>query len=189
MTENELYTLVCNVIKAGLVGFPLFKDITVRQSYQPRITGAPTGSAVLLSDIHTQRYGFLKRESKWEPVVPATDPPTGREVRTERQNCVMTMQANAQILVPPAPKPLPAYTAGDLLMRVSSILQGDDGREALQAGGVGILRVTELRKIHIKNDQDQFQASPSFDFDLCYENVDRFEVPVVDAFEAKIQRV
>jgi hypothetical protein len=48
------------------------------------------------------------------------------------------------------------------------IMQGSQFIEALKAQGFGIMRITDLRNPYFKDERDQFQASPSFDFTLSY---------------------
>lgn len=171
MTENELYTLIVSTLTAGLAAFPELGSPAVKQAYAPRTTGAPTGDAILLSNMPRRRYGFMRRHNQWVPPAP---PVAGRMERIETQPWEVTFQCNAQVFAPPQPKPLQAYTAGDLCAAASWILQGDNGRAALRVGGCGILRVTDIRQPYFKNEQNQFQANPSFDFTVTFEETRTF---------------
>ena len=183
MTESQLYTLVIATLTAGLANYPEFGTPAVKQAYQPRTAGAPSGDAILLSNQPLRRYGFMRRHNQWIPPAP---PEPGRMVRTETQNWEGVFQCNAQVLPPPQPKPLAPYTAGDLVSAASWILQGDDGRGMLQSAGCGVLRVTEIRRPYFQNEQNQFQASPSFDFTLQFEETKTFDISKVAAFAYRI---
>lgn len=186
MTENELYTLVIATINAGLASFALGVPIVVRQAFQPRVQGTPDGAAILLSNVNTRRYGFLARSDVWvDPVGPVD----GYMRHTETQAMQVKIQCNA--LSPPSPPPAgkPAHTAADLVSYAAAILQSDVGRLQLQAAGVGIERVTDIRQPNFKDERDQFEASPSFDFTLDFNWSLITKVPIVDATELRIVRV
>lgn len=184
MTESDLYTLVIMTITAGLATLNLGGAVDVRQAYQPRIEGAPEGAAILLSNVSTRRYGFVRRQDDWRDDL---IPPVMRH--TETQAMQVRLQCNA--LSPPDPPPadLPAYTAADLVNYAAAILQGDAGRLQLQAQGVGIERITDIRQPYFKDDRDQFEASPSFDFVLDFNWSLVTDTPIVDATELRIVRV
>lgn len=173
MTESDLYALFKKVLGDGLT-LANFSGVLVRQSYQPRTTGTPTGPTLFLSNMPWHRYGFLQRKDEAAVGVAGTR-------HTEAQVMETTFQCGAS--VPPAPPPaaLPGYTAMDLCYRASAILQSDAGRTALRVGGVGIERITEIRAPYFKDDRDQFEASPSFDFVVTFTQTDVTESPVITA--------
>lgn len=178
MKDGVLYALIIATLKAGLAAnYSELGDVTIKQAYQPRTTGAPSGASILLSTpTPMRRYGFMRRANVW---VPPVGPTPGYMNRTETQMWEQGFQCNAQILPPPQATALPDFTAGDLATAASWILQGDDGRSALKAGGCDIYRVTGIRSPYFKNEQNQFQQSPSFDFVLSYEEVKTFTTPIV----------
>ena len=176
MTEKEMYILLCSVIADGLLTVYNLDDtaVDVRQGYQPRITGTPSGGAVLLTNQPSRRFGFLKRTDVW-------DDNTQTMVHTETQ--VMTTQFQAGALWPQNPDAVDAETsptAADLLGYVARIIQSDAGREAIRAGGATILRVTDIENPNFKDERDQFESSPNFLFTLCHTVVDVSTTPFVD---------
>ena len=184
MTENDLYALVLATIDTGLKSFGLGLSVAVRQSQQPRVQGTPSGAAVLLSNVSSRRYGFLRREDQW---FPDADPPV--MVHTETQAMQVKLQCNALSPIPSPPALKPRYTAGDLVAYAAAVLQSDAGREQLQAGGVGIERITDIRQPYFKDERDQFEASPSFDFTLDFNWSLSVTSPIIDATELRIVRV
>lgn len=176
MTEKEMYTLLISVLTDGMLTmFGLDANaVDVRQGYQPKIIGAPTGAAVLLTNQPGRRYGFLQRTDVWDTV-------NSVMVHTETQ--IMTTQFQAGALLPQDPAADDAETsptAADLLGYAARILQSDGGRAVLAAGGATILRITDIQNPNFKDERDQFESSPNFLFTLCHRVVDVSTTPVVD---------
>lgn len=176
MTEKELYTLLCTVINNGLAGVAAYTGTDVRQADQSSKQGRPTGPTVLISNQPQRRYGFLRRDDKWDSIA-------AMMVHTETQVMETTFQVGALFEQDPAAvDAATSPTAADLLNYVARILQSDSGRAAIIAGGADILRITDLRTPYFKNDRKNFEASPSFDFTLTHTFVDVSNLPVVDKF-------
>lgn len=176
MTEKEMYILLCSVIADGLLTVYGLNgtEVDVRQGYQPKITGAPSMGAVLLTNQPSRRFGFLQRTDVWDSV-------NSVMVHTETQ--IMTTQFQAGALLPQDPAAVDAETsptAADLLGFAARILQSDAGRAALVSGGASILRVTDIQNPNFKDERDQFESSPNFLFTLCHKVVDVSTTPVVD---------
>ena len=157
MTDNQLIQLFLPIINAGLIADG-FKDVIVRQSYQPTQQSATIAPGVYFFKIGNRRYGFLGRYDKW-------DSTHGVNVHKEVQYYETTFQINALVLQSPV---MIAYTASDLVNEVASIMQSDSTLNTLMASNVGILRVTDVQNPYFVDDRDQFEASPSFDFTLTY---------------------
>jgi hypothetical protein len=176
VTEKELYSLLCTVISNGLQGVGAYAGVDCRQADQPSKQGRPTGPAVLLSNQPQRRYGFVRRDDRWDSLASIM-------VHTETQIMETTFQAGALFEQDPkAADAATSPTAGDLLNYVARILQSDAGRAALIAGGADIERITDIRTPYFKNDRENFEASPSFDFTLIHTFVDVSSVPVVSKF-------
>jgi hypothetical protein len=76
----------------------------------------------------------------------------------------------------------PGYTASDLANEVASIMQSDSTRTVLNSQGVGILRIHEISNPYFKDDRDNFEALPSFDFTLIYLNDRLSTTPIIDTY-------
>lgn len=187
MTDNELMALVIATLTAGVnANYVPLKPVTIKQAWQPRTGGAPSGTSILLSMGTQRRYGSIRHHNEWVgPIGPAP----GYNKRTETQVWEASFQCNAQVLAPPQPKPLPIFTAGDVAAAASWILQGIDGRALLKAGGCGIYRITDIRSPYFKNEQNQFQQSPSFDFVLNYEETKTFVSPILSTMVTGIHGI
>lgn len=161
MTDNELIALFLPIINTGLAANG-FTDVVVLQSNQPTQQGIPTGPAVYFTKISNRRYGFLGTYDKW-------DSDNGTMVHTEVQPFESTYQVSALVLQ--NPKTPTQYTASDLVNEVAAILQSEKTVMTLASSNVGVLRISDIGNPYFVDDQDQFEANPSFDFTLTYRNV------------------
>lgn len=180
MTETEFYTLLFYVLEAGLERYG-FIGVDARQANQPRVVGTPVGPSVLVSNISTRRYGFLRREDTWDG--------DSAMIHKETQTMEVVLQCGALVPAPPPPATLPTYTAGDLTGICAQILQSDLGRETLKIGGVGIERITDIRQPTFVDDKNQFEASPSFDFTVTFDRVYLSTSPRITKEAVNIQAV
>lgn len=165
MDDRSLYTALIAVLRSGMAMTPDVLDIA--QSNQLRAAGRPTTRALLLDKVGERRYGHVKRED-----VPDPDEPT-LMIHRETQIYETRVQINGMAKPPPVRGEPPADepSASDLLNRAAAVLQSDVTIAALRAAGIGVLRITEVRNPTFRNDQDQFEASPSFDFFLTHDQV------------------
>ena len=105
-------------------------------------------------------------------------------VHTETQYIESTWQMQALVLQNPATPN--QYTASDLVNEVASIMQSDSTRTILNNNGIGILRVGDLINPYFVDDHDNFEASPSFDFVLIYQNTRTSINPIITTFTTDI---
>jgi hypothetical protein len=169
MTDNQVILLFRSIIIQGLNDFGL-TNVVVKQSNQPTQQGINTGPTVYFFKVANRRYGFLGRYSKWfDPVMQ----------HTEIQYIESTFQVGALVLQ--NPKNLAIPTASDLINAVADIMQSERTCTILNDNHIGILRVTEIRNPYFVDDRDQFEAVPSFDFTLVYENGRVSVDPVITA--------
>jgi hypothetical protein len=178
MTDNQLIKLFLPIVQAGLIADG-FLNVTVKQSNQPTQQGINSSPTVYFYKVGSKRYGFLGRFYNWDAVHSVM-------VHNEKQYMEATFQISA--LVRQFPITPNQYTAADLVTEVSDIMQSDATLDILNNAGVGILRVTEIRNPYFTDDHDQFEASPSFDFTLTYQNDRVMNTPVIQlpiAFDIK----
>lgn len=179
MTDNDLIRLFLPIIKAGLIADG-FTGVTVKQSNQPTLQGANTNPTVFFYKLFDKRYGFLRRDSKW-------DEDAEIMTHTEMQMYETSFQINAMVMQNPSTPN--QYTASDLVNEVAAIMQSDSTRKTLADSNVGILRVTGVRNPYFKDDYDKFEAFPSFDFTLTHRQTRVTTDPVVESTEFDIYRV
>ena len=175
-TDNSVIQIFLPIINAGLVADG-FDDVIVTQSNQPTMQGISTDPTVYFFKLANRRYGFLGRYDKWSTV-------SSTLVHTEVQYIESTFQVSALVLQNPSTPS--QYTASDLVNEVAAIMQSDSTLSTLNSNGIGILRVTDLTNPYFFDDRDNFEASPSFDFTLVYQN-DRVSVdPIITTFNSNI---
>lgn len=159
-TDNSLIQLFLPIIKAGLVADG-FTTTVVKQSNQPTQQGIPTAPMVFFTKIYNKRFGFLRREDRWDTL-------TNSFVHVESQYYETSFQVSALVLQNPSNLSIP--TASDLVNEVASIMQSSATLDTLNNAGVGILRITDITNPYFTDDRDNFEASPSFNFVLIYLN-------------------
>lgn len=175
-TDNSLIQIFLPIINDALVADG-FTGVTVKQANQPTQQGIQTNPAVYFFKVGSKRYGYLGRFDNWS----ADDE---EMVHTESQYYESTWQVSALVLQNPATPN--QYTASDLVEEVSSIMQSDQTRDILNQSGIGILRVMDLTNPYFVDDRDNFEASPSFDFTLTYENTRASTSPIISEFNGNI---
>ena len=159
-TDNTLIQTFLPIIQAGLINDG-FTNVIVGQSNQPTQQGIPTAPYVFFTKIYNKRFGFLRREDRWDAGLAGI-------VHTESQYLETSFQVSALALQDPEDITIP--TASDLVNEVASILQSSVTLQTLNAEGIGILRITDLANPYFSDDRNNFEASPSFDFVLVYLN-------------------
>jgi hypothetical protein len=175
MTDNELIRLFLPIIQANLISAS-YVDVVVKQFNQPTQQGINTTPTVYFSKISDHRYGYLGRFNQYNQL-------TDRIDHEEIQMYETTFQIMALVLQNPAN---PSYTAADLVNEVAAILQSDSTIDTLATANVGILRITDIRNPYFKDDRDQFEASPSFDFTLTHRQTRISTTPVARPIEVAV---
>jgi hypothetical protein len=169
MTDNDLIQLFIPIIHNALIADG-FSNVSIKQSNQPTMQGINTNPTVYFFKVANKRYGFLKRYDTWDSI-------NSVMVHTEAQYFETTFQMAALVLQ--NPKNILIPTASDLINEVASIMQSDQTRAILKQAGVGILRVMDVVNPYFFDDRDNFEASPSFDFVLSYENTRISTSPII----------
>lgn len=178
MTDNELIALVKSTIDAGLAahGIPL---VVVAANYQREQAGADSGPGVYLHKVGDRRYGSAARI--YTPDVDdAMDAKFIQQFETTFQVAALVKQSAND------PSQL---TASDVLNRVADIMQSDAAIESFKAQKVQILRIMDVTNTYEKDDYDQFEAQPSFDFILTYAREHQATTPAVSTFESGVYRI
>jgi len=176
LTDNALIQIFLPILNNGLTAGG-FTGVTVKQANQPTQQGIQSNPALYFFKVNAKRYGYLGRLDVW-------DADDVEMVHTETQYIESTWQVSALVLqLPSTPT---QYTASDLVNEAASIMQSDSTRDILNQSGIGILRVTDLVNPYFVDDRDNFEASPSFDFVLTYENTRTSQGTFVSEFNANI---
>lgn len=158
MLDNQLIQVFLPIIQNGLIADG-YTGVDVIAANQPTQQGVPLSPTVTFFKVADHRYGFLGRFNNWNPSNLTME-------HTEEQMYETTFQVNALVLQNPTTPN--QYTASDLVNEVSAIMQSDNTLDILYNNGIGILRITAVSNGYFKDDMDNFEASPSFDFTLTH---------------------
>lgn len=158
MLDNPLNALIITILNTGLAARSL-SSILVKQKNQPTQQGANTLPTLYFFKITDYPYGFLKRTNEW-------DENSLTEVHKEQQTYLTSYQIDALAIQDPAATT--GLTAADIVKTAKGILESDDARETFKQNDVQILKIRDIRNPVFKDDRNQFEASPSFDFTLSH---------------------
>ena len=175
MRDNEIMRVLIPNLTASLVEFVASSNFAVqspivKQSFQPTQQGVPTCPTVFIHKIGDHRYGFPKKEYKWDEI-------KERMVNTETQIMETMYQVNALFIQDPAN--MVQLTASDLVNETAAILQSDYFLQILKANDIGMERITDIRQDFFYDDRDRQEASPSFDFTIAHKQVTIRNAPIV----------
>lgn len=179
MLDNQLIALTISTIIAGEATANI-PGLPIKQAFQPTLQGVNTQPTAYMYKIGDKRFGTVHRSDVWNNDIPAM-------VHTETQQYETTFQISA--LATQDPKNTSAYTASDIINLVASILQSSTAIANLQANGVGIERVTEVRNPYFVDDRQQNEANPSFDFTLTHKQIITSTTPIIESTEFQILTV
>jgi len=179
MNDNDIIQVFLPIINDGLIA-DNFNGVTVKQSNQPTMQGVNTNPTVYFFKVGNKRYGWLGRADLWDSL-------SSQMIHTESQYIESTWQMQALVLQNPLTPN--QYTASDLINEVASIMQSDNTRDILNESGIGILRVTDVTNPYFVDDRDNFEASPSFNFVLVYENIRTSQNKIINGFAATVDGI
>ena len=179
LTDNAIIQIFLPILQAGLIADG-FTTTIVKQSNQPTMQGINTDPTCYFFKVANKRYGFLGTYDKWNS-------DTSQMQHFENQFIESTWQVACLALQNPTTPN--QYTASDVVNDAASIMQSDSTRYILNQSGIGILRVTDVSNPYFFDDRDNFEASPTFDFTLVYENIRTNPGIIVDSFVVNINAV
>lgn len=178
-TENQLFKIVGDLLTAGFaMSVSPMQNVIITKAAQSTQQGVPSGATVFMTKLPDYRYGSRGVKDVW---VPTDTMGGGIEQHTETQQYESTFQLNCLVTTLPSTPDQP--TAADLLNFAAYIMQSQATIDTLQAQGIGIERVTQVRNIPFKDDRDNFEYSPSFDFVLTHKQIVTTEIDVLQSTE------
>jgi len=179
VNDNDVIIILGALLNSGYTALGI-SDVLVKQAYQPTLQGVPTNRAIFLSKILAPRYGY--------PGVTDTYNPGDDDFDTVES---IWRSPTFQIagLATQDPTDITSLTASDIVEKAADILQARSSRQTLLASGIGIQRIQDIREIYFIDDRDRHEQIPSFDFTISYRVTFQLKTPVVNTFEANINRV
>lgn len=180
MNDKQLAALFMSELLPRMQAQASLAGVALARKYQPRQHGAATGPIVYFFKVSDRNHGSPKREEKYNEAGAIFD-------QSQRQVVESTYQFAAW--VPQDPAATTALTESDVLNIVSAIMQSDGFLAAFRTAGVGIQRVTNVRNPYFVDERDRFEAEPSFDIVLTHYRNLSSTLPIVNTYEANINRV
>jgi len=174
LTNNDLIRAFLPLIKTALTSYGY--DVDILQAYQPVETGVKTKDSVYFFEVSTERIGQPNRISKWDTV-------QGKTINTDYQIIGITYQISVLVRSPKT------YTASDILSDLSIYMQSSEFIAELESQGIGILAIKQMRANWFKDDRDQHQEAPSFDFTITYNRAIIRPEQTISTIEYKINGV
>ncbi len=177
MLDNPLIILLIATIKAGeatagIAGTP------VAQAFQPTQEGVSSAPTAYMHKLFDHPLGSPQRADVWNGT---------KIIHTETQDYETTFQISALSIQDPNNQE--QLTASDILNLVRSILQSMDTITALNAQGVGMLRVDQVRNQPFVDDQGRNEYQPSLDFTVQHKQIITSTAPIVGSVEFQLDRV
>ena len=167
------------LIKSSCASYGL--NVILKQSYQPTMQGAETDATLYFFNIGDKILGSPYRASVWNTTTLEYEDRDFQRIET-------TWQLNAHVRQKPQATTTQP-TAKDVINIARMVMQTREFIETLQSSGLGILRVTDIRNPYFKDDRDQFQASPSFDFTLVHNQSMIRQGKTISSYEYNIKGV
>ena len=182
MYDYQLFQLIKPVVDAALTAASINTDgFGMTQSYSKTPQGVTENIQVFCQKLDMdKRYGWPLRLEVWNTETSLYD-------LVERQLYESTFQMGAFVLM--NPKNLSQLSGSDILKIVSGVLSSEKTIEAFNLQSVGILRITEIRVTFFKNDKDNWQQSPSFDFTLTHKQDTITATPQADPIQGGLYPV
>ena len=179
-TEKQLFTLVRTILLEGFAARTPPLTLQVKQGAQPRQQGTPTGPVIFMTKLPDYRYGSRGVEDRW-------DEDEEKQFHTETQQYESTFQLNC--LSPQDPDNDAQPTQSDILNYAAYIMQSQATIARLQAQGIGVERVTQVRNMPFQDERDRYEFSPSFDFVLTHKQIVTTEIDVLQSIELAIYQI
>lgn len=79
-----------------------------------------------------------------------------------------------------------SLTASDIANLACYVMQSVQAIQTLEAQGVGILRIPQVRNPYFSDDRERYEAAPSFDFTLTHKQTIITTIPIVTETEFQI---
>lgn len=179
MTDNQLIVIIIALINSqkATAGIP---DVFVKQAYQPTQQGANKNPTVYLHKVSDKRYGYPKLSSAWNAISETMEQQTTQQYETTFQISGFATQD---------PSNINQLTASDIINSVSYILQNAITVAILEAQGIGILRISDIRNPLVIDDRERHEYSPNFDFTLTHKQIITTVTPIITKTELDVFQI
>jgi hypothetical protein len=176
MRDNALIRLIRETIIAqeAIAGIP---GTPIAQAFQPTQQGVKKVPTAYIYKVGDRRRGYPERTEFW-------DEDEEEMIHTESQWYETTFQISALSIQDPADTD--QLTASDIVNQIAYIMQSETTVDALQAQGVGVLKVNDVDNPYFTDDKDRNEAAPSFDVVVTHKQIVTTVSPVLLSTEFNI---
>lgn len=155
MTDKELIIAFASPVETTMTA--LGTTIQIVSAYQPETQGTETTATIYFSKVADKKIGMAK-------ILKSFNHTSNKFDKSHVQRYESTFQVEAVVRNTTASD----LTNSDILNMVAIIMNTDEYIQTIASSGVKILRITDIRNPYFKDEREQFQAMPSFDFTLVY---------------------
>lgn len=175
MTDNQLIDFVATQLEAASASAGW--NYIVLQKDQPTMEGIPTAPTIFFEKLFDHPYGWPI--AKFSYIVE-------QNVFNENETQLYETTFQISTLAIQNPEDLTLPTASDIANYMKQYIGSRHVSSLFQAASMGILRVTDVRNPYFKDDRNQFEAHPTFDFTVLHNRQINFEVPAADRAEENL---
>ena len=170
MLDNTLIAAIISALNAGLAAIGQ-SSILVQQAYQPTQQGVNTNPTIYLYKIGDERMGSVYRDNVWNAN-------TSTMVYTETQQYLTTFQFSALAIQDPSNTT--SLTAADIVNYAAAVMQSLATITTLQAAGIGILKIGQVRNPPFVDDRGRYEYAPNFDCVFSTKQVISSTQPIIN---------
>lgn len=174
MTDSDLIDTIADKIEAYMA--TTTTPVTVLASNQPTQQGMTNGNYVFIGKVGYKPIGLQKETKTWN--VNKFDVSTSQKYES-------TFQIDALI----KRKKTDLITTSDIVNTICMVMNSRKFIRELKTSNITMLRITDVRNPYFKDDTDQHQATPSFDFTISYERSIISAVSKISTIQNKIKGV
>ena len=179
MNDKALFALVRGLLIAEFAEQAVPLPGGVLRANQVQRQGTQTDACLYFYKLNSVRYGSPEVTDKY-------DADAGDIVETTTQNYRTFLQFEAWV---PQTNSESERTPADYVEMAADLISLPASIEALQAAGVGLERITDVRNPYFLDDRNQNSASPSFDVTFTHKRVVVKRRPAVQTIVPGVYRV
>lgn len=172
MKDNQLIDALATRLEAAIAAAGW--NFLVLQKNQPTQEGIPENGSVWLEKIADHHYGSMAISSSYRSQTDDFLDTNTQVVETTFQISAFSIQDVTDLTKP---------TASDILNHIRLHLQSIQTISIMRGLGLSMMRVTDLRNPFFVDDNERFEANPTFDIVIQHTRSVDFITPVVQKVE------
>lgn len=158
MNDNALIAILITQMQAGLTAQSI--SVGIQQTNQPTLQGVPTAPTIFLTKLGDNHYGFKHAQDTFSTV--------GGGIMTHTETTWLETKFQVGALAIQNPTNHTQLTAADYVKAISRGLQNEGIITALQAQGIGIYRIRDIKQTYFMDDKGRYESSPIVEFTVTH---------------------